>query len=48
VVVPVIKVNWNHFQAEEEVARRVKDEWTRLQNIRLVDFPAAPNGAAKP
>lgn len=46
-LVPVIKVNWSRFQPEEEVAQRIKDEWQRMQNIHLLEFPSAP-ASAKP
>jgi deoxyadenosine kinase len=37
-VIPVIKVQWDEFQEADEVAKRIKAEYQRIQNIRHVDF----------
>lgn len=37
-VIPVIKVNWNQFREADEVAKQIKAEYQRIQNIRHIDF----------
>jgi len=35
-VIPVIKVNWNRFRTAEEMAVMIRDEYSRMVNIRTV------------
>lgn len=37
-VIPVIKVNWSEFQDPKELANKIKEEMSEIQNIRLIDF----------
>lgn len=37
-VIPVIKVNWSEFKTPEDMAILIKDEWTKLSNIRKVCY----------
>ena len=36
--IPVIKVNWNTFQTAEDMAKMIKKEYLRMQNITSVSF----------
>jgi deoxyadenosine kinase len=36
--IPVIKVNWNTFQTAEDMAKMVRLEYLKMENIRSVSF----------
>lgn len=42
-IIPVIKVNWSEFRDPEEMATMIKEEWEKMQNIRVVDFSKPTN-----
>ena len=37
-VIPVIRVDWEEFQTAEAMAKAIKKEYTKMQNIRFVSF----------
>jgi hypothetical protein len=40
-IIPVIRVNWMEFRTPEETAEKIKEEYMKMQNIRMVDFAVA-------
>eukprot|EP00742_Colponemidia_sp_Colp-10_P009873 GILJ01010802.1.p1 GENE.GILJ01010802.1~~GILJ01010802.1.p1 ORF type:complete len:260 (-),score=26.44 GILJ01010802.1:189-938(-) len=41
-VIPVIKVDWSNFRSPEEMAEMIKNEYSKMQNIRSVHFDSSP------
>lgn len=36
--IPVLRVNWKEFKTPQEMAKLIKQEYQKMQNIRIVDF----------
>jgi deoxyadenosine kinase len=47
-VIPVIKVDYNEFRTVEEMAAAIKLEYSRIANIREVNFGGKPKQALSP
>lgn len=37
-VIPVIRVNWNEFHSTEEIAKKIKEEYEKIQIVHTVDW----------
>jgi len=40
--IPVIKISYDNFHTAEEMAQRIAEEYSKIQNIRHVDWGKSP------